>query len=143
MPGLALNIAMIQPQTRVGNWDADKLARAIRVLARSMPIPSDIEAGCIKVAIDSFAEMFHGVKAAESCGRARENAGYNAFLDSGRQHSNSQRQPYLQYCHENHWSRSFNAESRGSCSEMSGLDVLCREHQSNSRHAHSAHAISL
>jgi hypothetical protein len=82
LPGLPANIG-IPANTVVGDWSQDLLERAIMVLARSMPIASDIEAGCIKTAIDVSAEQFRGVILQENCGRNEANSGYNAFLDQG------------------------------------------------------------
>lgn len=80
LPGLAAGLA-IPANTVVGNFDWDLINRALMVLARSMPVASDIEAACIKVAIDVFAEPYRGVLRSEVCGADNNNWGYNAFFD--------------------------------------------------------------
>lgn len=82
LPGLAEG-AVVGASDVVGAWDEDVLNRAFNVLARSMPVSSDIEAACIKASIDVFAESYLGVHKSEVCGADARRSGYNAYLDSG------------------------------------------------------------
>jgi hypothetical protein len=80
LPGLPAGAA-VPANSVVANWNRDELDRAIGLIARSIPVASDCEAACIKVAIDVFAEPHRGVGIDEICGSNQRNAGYNAFLD--------------------------------------------------------------